>query len=87
MRKKQNLVSALGTQNKIGVTMHFSEIIKLQLGKERHTSLCTLKLFANIVDSFSLKNASLLPIFFLNFNNTCLDLLFPHIHKPRKKYL
>ena len=33
-----------------GVTMHFSEIIKLQFGKERHTLLCILKLSANIVD-------------------------------------
>ena len=71
MRKKQTLVSALGIQNKIGVTMHFLEIIKLQFGKERHTSLCNLKLFVNIVDSLSLKNAWFLPIFFLNFNNTC----------------
>ena len=30
--------------------MHFSEIIKLSFGKERHTLLCILKLFANIVD-------------------------------------
>ena len=30
--------------------MHFSEIIKLKFGKERHTLLCILKLFANIVD-------------------------------------
>ena len=35
---------------KLGVTMHFSEIIKLQFGKERHTLLCILKLFTNIVD-------------------------------------
>ena len=35
---------------KLGVTTHFSEIIKLQFGKERHTLLCTLKLFTNNVD-------------------------------------
>ena len=34
----------------VGVTTHFSEIIKLQFGKERHTLLCILKLFTNIVD-------------------------------------
>ena len=50
MRRKQNLASALGIPKKIGVTMHFSEIIKLQFGIERHTLLCILKLFTNIVD-------------------------------------
>ena len=32
------------------VTMYFSEIIKLQFGKECHTLLCILKLLTNIVD-------------------------------------
>ena len=36
-------------QRKLGVTRHFSEIIKLQFGKECHTLLCILKLFTNIV--------------------------------------
>ena len=67
MRRKQNLASALG----LGVTTHFSEIIELQSGKERHALLCILKLFANIVDYLSSKNAWLPPIFFLYFNNTC----------------
>ena len=49
--------------------MHFSEIIKLQFGIERHTLLCILKLFTNIVD-LSSKNACL-PQFFLDFNNIC----------------
>ena len=31
-----------------GVTMHFSEIIKLQFKKERHTWLCISKLFTNM---------------------------------------
>ena len=51
--------------------MHFSEIFKLRFGKERHTLLCNLKLFTNIVDWLSLKNAWLPPIFFLDFNNPC----------------
>ena len=51
--------------------MHSLEIIKLQLEKERHTLLCILKLFTNIVHELFLKNAWLLPIFFLDFNNTC----------------
>ena len=33
--------------------MHFSEIILLQFGKERHKLLCILKLFTNIFDQFS----------------------------------
>ena len=37
-------------KRKLGVTTHFSEIIKLESGKERHTLLCILKLFTNIVD-------------------------------------
>ena len=35
--------------------MHFSEIIKLHSEKERHTWLCILKLFTNIVHKLSLK--------------------------------
>ena len=44
-------------KRKLGVTTHFSEIIKLQLGKKRHTLLCILKLFTNIADQLSSKNA------------------------------
>ena len=51
--------------------MHFSEIIKLQFEKERHTLLCILKLLTNIIHELSLKNAWLPAIFFLDFNNTC----------------
>ena len=51
--------------------MHFSEIIKFQFEKERHTLLCILKLSTNIIHELSLKNAWLPPIFFLDFNNTC----------------
>ena len=54
--------------------MHFSEIF----GKERHSLLCFSKLLTNIVDELSSKNASLPPIFFLDFTNTCSDLRFPH---------
>ena len=49
--EKVFLVSTLGIQKrKFGVAMHFSEIIKLQFGNERHTLLCISKLFTNIVD-------------------------------------
>ena len=58
-------------KRKLGVTMHFSEIVKLQFEKERHTLLCILKLFTNIIHELSLKNACLPPIFFFDFNNTC----------------
>ena len=51
--------------------MHFSEITKLQFEKERHTLLCILKLFTNIIHELSLIKAWLPPIFFLDFNNTC----------------
>ena len=51
--------------------MHFREIIKHKFEKERHTLLCILKIFTNIIHELSLKNAWLPPIFFLGFNNTC----------------
>ena len=57
--------------------MHFSEIIKLQFGIERHTLLCILKLFTNIVDSLSSKNAWLPPNFFLGFQKHLLRSSFP----------
>ena len=37
--------------------MHFSEIIKFQFEKERHTLLCILKLSTNIIHELSLENA------------------------------
>ena len=74
-------------KRKLGVTMRFWEIIKLQFEKERHTLLCILKLFTDIIHELSLKNAWLPTIFFLDFNTTCQDLLFLHNHTPRKKYL
>ena len=51
--------------------MHSLEISKLQFENERHTLLCILELFTNVVHELSLKNAWLLPIFLLDFNNTC----------------
>ena len=39
----------LVSKKRIWVTMHFSEIIKLQFGKEHHTIHCTLKLFLQIL--------------------------------------
>ena len=51
--------------------MHSLEIIELQFEKERHTLLCILELYTNIiVHDLSLKNARLPPILFLDFNNT-----------------
>ena len=39
----------LVSKKKIGVTMHFPEITKLQFIKERHTLLCILKLFTKLI--------------------------------------
>ena len=58
-------------KRKLGVTMHFREIIEFQFEKERHTLLCILKLFTNINHELPLKNPWLPPIFFLDFNSTC----------------
>ena len=73
MWRKPNLASALGIQKENwGVTMHFSEIIKLQFGKEHNTVLCILKLLTNILDQLSLNlNAWFPSIFFSDFYNTC----------------
>ena len=56
MRRKQNIV-LLVSKKKTGdkLTVHFSETIKLQFGKERHTLLCLLRLFTVIVDKLSFK--------------------------------
>ena len=44
--RKKNLASTLDNpKRKLGVTMHFSEIIKLHFGIKKHTSLCILLLF------------------------------------------
>ena len=64
--------------------MHFSEIIKLQFRKNSHTLLYILALFRDITAQLSLKNAWLPPIFFSDSKSPCLDLLFPHSHKPHK---
>ena len=61
--------------------MHSLEIIELQFEEERHTLLCILELYTNIVHELSLKNVWLPPIFFLDFNNTWEDLPFLHNRK------
>ena len=73
MWRKPDLASALGIQKENwGVTMHFSEIIKLHFEKEHNTVLCVLKLLTNILDQLSLNlNAWFPSIFFLDFYNTC----------------
>ena len=40
-------------KRKLGVTMHSFEIINLQFEKERHTFLCILELFTNIIHELS----------------------------------
>ena len=68
--------------------MHFSEIIKLLFGKKKkktpYIAVYFTVFFRTIVASLYLKNAWLPPIFFLDFNSPCKDLLSPHSHKPRK---
>jgi len=43
----------------------------LQFEKKRHTLLCILKLFTNIIHQLSLENAWLPPIFCLDLNGAC----------------
>ena len=63
--------------------MLFLEIIKLQFEKKKKAIFLLLRI---IVAYLFLKNAWLHvpPIFFLDFNSPCQDLLFPHSHKPHK---
>ena len=67
--------------------MHSLEIIELQFEKERHTLLCILELYTNIVHELSLKNACLPPILFLDFNNSWEDLPFLDNNNSGQKYL
>ena len=47
--------------------MHFLEIIKLQFETERHTLLCILKLFTDIIHELSLKKCVVTPNFLFGF--------------------
>ena len=65
--------------------MHFSEIIKFQLGQKCHAlHALYLSTFQNCCFIICKRNAWLLPIFFLDSNSPCKDLLSPHSHKLRK---
>ena len=73
-------------KRKLGVTMRFSEIIKLQFEKKKTNKpihCFVFYCFFRII-FLSLKNAWFPPIFFLDFNSSCLDLLTPHSQKPLK---
>ena len=54
-------------KRKLGVTMHFWQIIKFQFEKERHTLLYILTLFTNIIHQLSLKNALVTPNFLVGY--------------------
>ena len=58
-------------KRKLGVTMHFSEIIKLQFRKKSHTLLYILALFRDVIAQLSLKNTWLPQIFFLDSSSPC----------------
>ena len=64
----------------MGVTMHFSEIIELKFGKKLPYILCIFKLFWSYGCSIISAKCVLPTNFFLDSNNPCLDLLFPHSH-------
>ena len=55
--------------------MHFSEIITLHIGKERHTLLCILKLITNIDDYLSKMRGN--PNFLFEFHQHLLRSAFP----------
>ena len=47
IHRKQNLSNAFGISKEIWVTMHFSEIIRLQFRKKSYTLLYILVVFRN----------------------------------------
>ena len=71
-------------KRKLGVTTHFSEIIKLQLGKEPHTLLCTLKILQILLVN-SLQKMRGYPQFSFWISITLVKICFSRIvSKPRK---
>ena len=74
----------LVSKMKIGGNHAFFGGNKASIWKKRHTLLCILLLFRIIVAYQFLKNVWLPPIFFLDSNSRCQDLLFSRSHKPRK---
>ena len=74
----------LVSKKKIGGNHVFFRDNKASIWKKLHTLLFNLLLFRLIVAKLSLKNAWLPPIFCLDSNSPCQDLLFPHSHKPHK---
>jgi len=71
MLRKQNL--AWYPKRKLGVTMHFSEIVILQFGKKRHTLLYILLLFRIIIS----KKCAVTPNFVFGFHQPLLRSAFP----------
>ena len=65
-------------ERKLGVTMHFSEIKKLQFDKKKLYKYIALyfSTFQNYCFLIISKNVWLPPIFFLDSNSPCLDLPF-----------
>ena len=79
------LVPQKKKKKKLGVTMHFSEIIKLQFRKKSHTLLYIFAFFRDINVYLSLKNAWL-PQFSLWITIALAKICFPPIVINRTKY-
>ena len=67
MRRKQNLACSLYPKIKLGVTMNFFEVTKLQFGKNCHALLCILLSFIIIVASVNSKKCLVTPNFLFGF--------------------
>ena len=80
MQKKsrtEHYISAVATPpKKFGVTMHFSQITKLQLEKKTlHALLCILLLFIVFISEKSMVT----PIFFFDFSIALAKICFPRL--------
>ena len=71
-------------KKKIGGNHALSEIIKLQFWKKMPYIALYFTAFQNNCCLIISKKCVVTPIFFLDSNNPCWDLLFPHSHKPRR---
>ena len=71
-------------KRKLGVTTHFSEIIKLEFGKERHTLLCILRLLQVLLINY-LRKMRGCPQFSFWISITLVKICFSRIvSKPLK---
>ena len=88
MWRKQNLATALGiTKEKLGVTMHFSKIIKLQFGNKMRYIALYFTVFKNNCCSIISRKCKVTPNFPFWIPIALAKICFAHIVINRAKIL